>query len=127
MTVINAAETKDRATTVVPSIAQKQGGVFTAAQAREEGWTARTVRRRIATKCWVYVAGRGLARPGRRWTAFQLAVAARLSLPDPVISHRTAAELHGFPLGEPEPVPECHVTMNTHRHTGIGSTPICSA
>jgi very-short-patch-repair endonuclease len=67
----------------------------------------------------VYVAGRALAEPGRRWTPFQLAVAARLSLRDVVISHRTAAGLHGFPDPDDEPaVPECDVIIATHRQSG---------
>lgn len=34
----------------VPAIAHQQGGVFTAAQARAEGWTSRMVRRRIVAR-----------------------------------------------------------------------------
>ena len=84
--------------TDVPRVAARQGGVFTAAQARAEGWSARQVRRRIVAGRWVQVAGRGLAVPAQGWTAFQLGVAASLTWPGCVVSHRTAAVLHGLPL-----------------------------
>lgn len=91
--------------------------MFTAEQARAEGWTARTVRRRIDARRWVYVAGRGLAEPSPRWTAFQLAMAARLTLGEVVVSHWTAAGLHGFPEREADAAdpddagPECDVII----------------
>ena len=101
----------------VPAVARRQGGVFTADQARAEGWTGRTIRRRIAAHRWVYVAGRALAEPAERWTAFQLATAARLTYPQGVISHRTAAVLHGFPgMDRCEQV--CDVTFTTSRRPG---------
>ncbi|HST85785.1 MAG TPA: DUF559 domain-containing protein [Kineosporiaceae bacterium] len=106
-------------TPTVPKIALRQGGMFTAEQARREGWTARTVRRRIAARRWVYVAGRALAEPRPRWTPFQLAMAARLSMRGIVISHRTAAGLHGFPDPNPdEAAPYCHVIIGTHSAAG---------
>ena len=85
----------------VPRIAAKQGGVFTMAQARGEGWTHRQIRRRLAAGRWQYVAGWALARAKEQeqpWTAFQLSVAAQLTIPALVSSHWTAGELHGFPL-----------------------------
>jgi very-short-patch-repair endonuclease len=108
----------------VPDIAMRQGGIFTAEQARSEGWTARTVRRRIAARRWVYVAGRALAEPRPRWTSFQLAMAAQLSMRDIVISHRTAADLHGFPDQEPTDVmPDCDVIVRTRRPGGLRIRP----
>jgi hypothetical protein len=121
----------------VPSVAERQGGVFTIAQARAEGWGDRTIRRRIAGRRWVYVAGQALAAPssarhaavgqtlrgrgqadeGEGWTAFQLAMAARLSYPLAVVSHQTAAVLHGFPgLNQREQV--CDVTFTGRRRAG---------
>lgn len=82
----------------VPAVAARQAGVFTRQQALAEGWTPRQVQRRMAARRWVRVAGSGLAlaAPGR--TAFQLASAAWLTWPDCVVSHRTAAVLHGLPV-----------------------------
>lgn len=105
-----------------PRIAVQQGGVFTAEQARAEGWTARTIRRRIVNRRWVYVVGRALAEPCPRWSPFQLAVAAQLSMRDVVISHRTAAGLHGSPepdLGPDEALPVCDVIIRIHRQPGV--------
>jgi Protein of unknown function (DUF559) len=86
----------------VPAVAHRQGGVFTADQARDAGWTSRQIRRRLATGHWQYVAGYAMAlASGQPWTAFQLAVAAHLSMPGVVISHETAGLLHGFPLSRP--------------------------
>jgi len=75
--------------------------VFTTAQALVEGWTPRQIKRRIADGRWVRVAGAGLARPSQRWTPFQYGMAARLTWPNAVVSHRTAALLHSFPVAEP--------------------------
>jgi hypothetical protein len=85
----------------LPAAATRQGGVFSAVQALADGWTSRQIRRRIDAGRWAYVAGIGLGRRlehGAVWTDFQLAVAARLTMPGSVISHHTAARLHGFPM-----------------------------
>lgn len=81
-----------------PQVARRQAGVFTAAQAVDEGWTMRQVSRRLASGRWQYVAGAALARPGAAWTPLQFATAARLTWPECVVSHQTAGLLHGFPL-----------------------------
>jgi hypothetical protein len=89
----------------VPRAAARQGGVFTSGQAQREGWTPRQIRRRLAAGRWSYVAGWALARTdlcGKPWTAFQLAIAAWLTIPTVVSSHWTAALLHGFPVESPE-------------------------
>jgi very-short-patch-repair endonuclease len=104
----------------VPRVAAKQGGVFTMAQARSEGWTHRQIRRRLAAGRWQYVAGWALARANEQeqpWTGFQLSVAAQLTIPSLVRSHWTAGELHGFPL-EPCAVKALsHVTAPTWRQS----------
>lgn len=89
----------------VPEVAKRQGGVFTADQARAEHFTDRQVRRRIQAGHWRPVAGRafgaGEPRPGARapaWSAFQLGMAASLTVPRAVVSHQTAAAMHGFPV-----------------------------
>jgi putative AbiEi antitoxin of type IV toxin-antitoxin system len=103
----------------VPRVARRQAGVFTAAQALAEGWSRRTIRRRLASARWCYVTGWALARRppvGQVWTGFQLAVAAWLTIPGAVISHRTAGLMHGFPL---EPVDaECAHVICLHRRSG---------
>jgi very-short-patch-repair endonuclease len=42
---------------------------------------------------------------------------AHLTLPNAVISHRTAAELHGFPAAE-RPAETCEVILSVHRRAG---------
>lgn len=97
----------------IPDVARAQGGVFTATQARQEGWTDRQVRRRLTAGRWARVAGDGLALPAPRWTPYQLAVAAHLSWPEAVCSHTTAGALLGFPL---PPEQQAHViTDKGHR------------
>ena len=91
-------------------MAHRQGGVFTRAQALDGGWTARQVQRRMAARRWERVAGAGLALPAPSRTGFQLASAAWLTWPGCVVSHRTAAVLHGLPVAAGE---EAHVI--THR------------
>jgi len=110
----------------VPAVAARHGGVFTAAQAQSEGWTSRQVRRRLAAGRWRYVAGRAIARavpPGlaRIWTAFQLAVAAQLTMPGVVASHWTAGLLHGFPLEQPLGPESSHVISRGRHESGRSS------
>ncbi len=98
----------------IPSAAAEQGGVFTAAQARGDGWTGRQNRRRLTAGRWQYVAGRAMAVPSATgWTGFQLALAAQLTFSAAVTTHLTAGELHGFPI---ETDARSHVTaMGVHR------------
>jgi very-short-patch-repair endonuclease len=83
----------------IPQAATRQSGVFTAQQARTEGWSDRQIRRRLHAGAWTRVAGTGLARAGPLST-LQYAVAAGLTWPESVVSHGTAGVLHGFPLRE---------------------------
>jgi very-short-patch-repair endonuclease len=103
----------------VPAAAGGQAGVFTAAQARKEGWTDRQIRRRTTSGAWVGVAGRALAAvQDEPWSPHQLAVAGQLTEPALTTSHITAALLHGFPV---EPDGLSHLTGRpVHRsHRGL--------
>ena len=98
----------------VPAIAAEQAGVFTLAQAGDEGWTPRQVRRRVEEHTWVRVAGRGYAGAAPEITALGQAWAARLTWPGCVVSHTTAARLHGFPV---EVDPDTHVVVGAGAHS----------
>lgn len=111
----------------VPLAAARQGGVFTMAQALSEGWTTRQIRRRMAAGRWRYVAGWALARavpsgPPPVWTAFQLAVAAQLTIPSLVSSHWTAGLIHGFPIAEDD---DSHL-VPTNSHGGSSRSHVIS-
>jgi hypothetical protein len=82
----------------VPAIADRQAGVFTASQAAEAGFTDRQVRRRLHGAAWVRVAGRGLCGQQTGRNARVVAWAVHLTFPRAVVSHGTAAWLHGFPV-----------------------------
>lgn len=78
------------------------------------------VRHRLTNGRWAKVAGRGLALPSLRWTPFQLAMAAGLTLPKAVISHWTAAALHGFPVPTSAVPTEAQVIVGIQRRTVWG-------
>jgi very-short-patch-repair endonuclease len=95
----------------MPSVARRQGGVFTAGQAIAEGWTPRQVRRRVARGRWRPLVGRVLiasSGPSPRMTsaapshpitaALARAWAAQLLWPDAISAFRTAAVLWQFPV-----------------------------
>jgi very-short-patch-repair endonuclease len=84
--------------TEIPAIAHEQAGVFTAAQARADGWTARQVRRRLTSRRWKVVLGKGLTADPGPHGPLPRAWAAQLTWPGSVCSHHTAGMLHGFPL-----------------------------
>jgi hypothetical protein len=86
-----------------PRAAGRQAGTFTRQQALDEGWTVDQVRHRIATRCWIPVCPGALASARTPMTAAALGWAAHLAWPGAVISHLTAAGIHGFP-GQAEPV-----------------------
>jgi hypothetical protein len=72
--------------------------VFTRRQARQAGWTERTVRRRVDSGRWRRVAGVGLtALPGPDH-AWRRAWAAQLTWPDAIVGLRVAGVIHGFPV-----------------------------
>lgn len=81
-----------------PSVARRQRGVFTRAQALEAGWSTRQVARRTASGAWVRVAGAGLAAIDWPRKARGVAWAIHLTWPGAVVAGVTAALIHGFPL-----------------------------
>jgi very-short-patch-repair endonuclease len=88
----------------VPAVAARQAGAFTRQQARAEGWSPAQVKQRVRSGRWVRVAGRALVAASARpdpWTAVW---AVRLTWPDAVASHLTAARALGLPVpaGGPE-------------------------
>lgn len=100
----------------IPVVAGRQGGLFTIAQARAEGWSPVAVRREIAVGHWVRVVGHAFARGPQQapWGAVDLGVAAHLSLPRGVVSHTAAGVIHGFPV---EPVVAASVDVIAPRNT----------
>lgn len=98
----------------VPEAAHGQGGVFTRQQALDEGWTPRQVRRRTESGTWRRLAGKALVHRTLQPDALAWAWAVGVTWPDAVVSHRTAALLHGFPMPPtPEGRPE-----EAHSHPG---------
>ena len=81
-----------------PRVAEMQAGVFTAQQARQEGWTYSRVRRRLDAGLWVPVVGRGITLAGSELSAQQFGWVVHLSVPSGVVSHLSAGAVHGFPL-----------------------------
>lgn len=92
----------------VPRVAGRQCGVFTAAQARAEGWADHHVRHRLVQGHWRRVVGYGLAHrevpDGDRVRSLQLAWAAHLTWPDAVVCRDIAGLVHSFPLPVPTAV-----------------------
>jgi very-short-patch-repair endonuclease len=77
-------------------VARRQWGVFSKAQAIEQGATQATIRRRLLSGRWFEVE-RGVYRfPGGHTSWHQKVIAATLSLPGAMASHRTAAFLWGL-------------------------------
>lgn len=91
----------------VPAAAARQRGVFTASQARDEGWTQRQITRRLRAGAWLRVAGRGLVARGRQRDGTAVAWAIHLTFPHAVVSHAAAAVLHDFPVGGPVAAHAC--------------------
>ena len=98
-----------------PSIAHRQSGVFTAAQAVADGATPAQVRRRRQTGQWVTLLGDGLALPNLAVTAWTRAQAAALTWPDAVICLASAAVLHGLPVRSLTPIDPLDVIVPNHR------------
>jgi hypothetical protein len=96
----------------IPPIAARQGGVFTAAQAVQAGWTPRQVKRRRDVGRWIAVTDVALTAAEVPLTPRALAWSARLTWPGAVVSHVTAGILHGFPLA---PDGRAHVMAPRHR------------
>lgn len=94
-----------------PEVARYQAGVFTRAQAMAEGWSPGQIQRRLAAGCWQLVCGKALTAQ-RSPSARAFAWGARLTWPDAVVSHTTAAVIHGFPVPADA---VAHVILHRHR------------
>jgi len=83
--------------TSLQALARTQHGLFTLAQARSAGAT-RTALARAVDRRWLRPVRRGVyafgGRPPSRWESITAATLA--AGPEAVISHRSAAEIHGF-------------------------------
>jgi hypothetical protein len=68
-------------------------GVLLTRWAREAGWPAGTLSRRLAAEGWARIPGGGWAEPGRKVDLAVRLWAGQLTMPDLVASHRSAAAL----------------------------------
>lgn len=101
----------------VIALAKSNGGVVTNQEAMALGLTKSTLRRRVEDGIFVRV-GRGvLALPGTA-TRSDLAMRAALKRLNAVVSHESAARIHGF-----EPIPEIPTPSVTVSHRGTHSFP----
>lgn len=81
-------------------------GVFTVSDALTQGWTSGQVRHRIRCGAWVRLTATTLAGAGQHLTPGAAARAAALTMPDAMVSHASAARVHGFPVPAPtDPFP----------------------
>lgn len=104
--------------TGTPSISGRQAGVFTAAQARDEGWTPDQIRHRLTRGHWQQLAGRGLRSPDGPPDPWQLAWAVRLTWPDVVPCRALAGAMHGLPVHLEAPV-DVYAPPGRRRAPGI--------
>ena len=91
-----------------PPVARRQAGVFTREQALAAGLSRWQIERRVAAGVWVPLTHVALVASDR--TAMTSAWAVHLTWPDAVVSHWTAAALHGLPV--PEGMPPLHATLS---------------
>ncbi|MBK6873471.1 MAG: DUF559 domain-containing protein [Kineosporiaceae bacterium] len=104
--------------TGTPSISARQAGVFTAAQARDEGWTPDQIRHRLTRGGWQQIAGRGLAALDGPVGPWQLAWATHLTWPDVVPCRTLAGAMHGLPVHLEAPV-DVYAPPGRRRASGI--------
>lgn len=95
------------ATDLVPPVAATQAGVFTRAQARAAGWSAKQEARLVRRGDWVRVVGNAYVRAGTPVGLVARATAAYLRTGG-VLSHRSAAVLWQLPVADDGRV---HVTV----------------
>jgi very-short-patch-repair endonuclease len=95
-------------------ISRRQLGLFTRAQARACGYSAKQIRTRIRSGSWLSVAG-VLAEPGVTITTRIRDRAAQLAVPGSVLAGPSAARLWGIPVPQTEPClivgPDSHRTV----------------
>ena len=81
----------------IERLARRQHGVFTRAQAMRAGLTPRMIERRVTSGTWIRLARGIYAHAAHPPTWRRQVKAAELSVAGAVVSHRTAAALHGLP------------------------------
>lgn len=102
----------------IAATAARQHGVFTSRQAQAAGLSQSQIRNRVSARRWELLA-RSVYRIGgvpETWT--QTAMAASLTRPDGVLSHLTAAALHGLDAPIP-PRPQLIVPPRTSARSAI--------
>ena len=99
----------------IAKLAAKQHGLFTRRQAMDAGASSSLVDRRLKSGRWVVAQPGVYGMPGAPMTWERRTMAACLAAgPDAVVSHRSAAVLHGFTRFRPGP-PELTVPLDGRR------------
>ena len=80
----------------IEQIARRQHGVFSRAQALDRGLTPRMIQVRRASGAWLTLAPGVYALPSHAFDWLRQVKAAELSIPRAVVSHASAAALHGL-------------------------------
>ena len=102
-------------------LAEKQHGVFTAAQVRETGFTRAAMRHRLASGHWELTPERVFRMPGSPRTWEQRVMALTLAAgPSAAASHRSAAALLSFPGFERRGPPEVTAPRSQRRRAVDG-------
>jgi very-short-patch-repair endonuclease len=103
---------------VVPDVARAQGGVFTRQQARDAGFSAYQIRERVRRGVWRPLGPAAFCLAATELDHRGAAFAAGLST-RAVVSHWSAALMHG--LGVPDPAPSIvgHVTSSRPLHINV--------
>lgn len=103
---------------VVPEIARVQGGVFTRQQARDAGFSAYQVRERVRRGVWRPLGPAAFCLTAleldHRGAAFAAGLATRA-----VVSHWSAAHIHGLHVSDPAPGIIGHVTSSRPLHINV--------
>ncbi|WP_190108272.1 type IV toxin-antitoxin system AbiEi family antitoxin domain-containing protein [Streptomyces cinnamoneus] len=87
--------------TSLQALADAQGGVVLTAQALAAGWTRSRLGRLVASAGWTRIRSGVLLAPGREAGPAELLWTHRLLRPELVVSHWSAAMLHGVETGPP--------------------------
>ncbi len=99
-------------------MAGNQGGVITRSQAMALGMTSASIQRRLASGTWMRI-GEGAYRLSRRDSKIDLVRAAVAVLPGAVVSHESAAALHGLARVPRDVVTVTVDASTTHRFAGV--------
>ena len=102
----------------VNEVAVRQGGVVTRAQARHLGMTDRQITARVVSGHWERLA-EGVFRLFPFGDALDAALGAAAVLPSAVLSHHTAAGIHGLRFVPREPPSVTVHSQTTHDFPGV--------